>query len=146
TNVRDLRPGVLPYRPGLVVADLSFISLRRVLEALACCAADRAELVLLVKPQFEARREEVVDGGVVADPSVWRRTVLDVARGGTAPGPEPVAVMASPLPGPAGNAEFLLHLRRPPEGPGALDAAFAHRLDDAVGEAARRLDPSQVGR
>ncbi len=133
TNVRDLDAGSLPGRPDLLVADLSFISLRRVLPALAGCAAARADLVLLVKPQFEARRDEVEVGGVVSDPALWRRVVLEVAGRGEDLGLEAVAVMASPLLGPAGNAEFLLHLRRPRDtnGGSRLDAT----LDQAVREA-----------
>src|SRR5207248_6905823 len=71
TNVRDLGAVRLPYAPGLVTADLSFISLRTVLPALGAVAAPRAgtEFVLLVKPQFEAGRAGVDGGGVVADPA-----------------------------------------------------------------------------
>jgi 23S rRNA (cytidine1920-2'-O)/16S rRNA (cytidine1409-2'-O)-methyltransferase len=135
TNVRDLDAGSLPVRPDLLVADLSFISLRRVLPALVGCAAPRADLVVLVKPQFEARRDEVADGGVVSDPALWRRVVREVAGGGEDLGLEAVAVMASPLLGPAGNAEFLLHLRRPRDANGA--SRLEATLDEAVREAGR---------
>lgn len=108
TNVRELTPGHLPYAPDLVVADLSFISLRLAIPALAAVASPGAEFVLLVKPQFEAGREGVGRGGVVRDPEVWRDAVEGVADSCLANGLGPRAVMASPLPGPAGNVEFPL--------------------------------------
>jgi len=95
TNVRDLRPEDLPYRPEIVVADLSFIS-------------------LLVKPQFEVGRERVGSGGVVRDPDAWRDAVRGVADTCVQEGLTVGAVMASPLPGPAGNIEFPLYARLGP--------------------------------
>jgi 23S rRNA (cytidine1920-2'-O)/16S rRNA (cytidine1409-2'-O)-methyltransferase len=112
TNVRTLTPEQIGGPVGLVVADLSFISLRLVLPALTACARDDADLLPMVKPQFEVGRERLGAGGVVRDP-VHRidavRAVADAAAGlgwGTA------GVVASPLPGPAGNVEFFLWLRR----------------------------------
>jgi 23S rRNA (cytidine1920-2'-O)/16S rRNA (cytidine1409-2'-O)-methyltransferase len=72
-------------------------------------AAPGAEFVLLVKPQFESRKQDVGKGGVVRDAEVWRGAIVAVARACEAVGASPRAVMASPLPGPAGNIEFLLH-------------------------------------
>jgi 23S rRNA (cytidine1920-2'-O)/16S rRNA (cytidine1409-2'-O)-methyltransferase len=109
TNVRVLEPDALPYRPDLVVADLSFISLRTVLPSLAALASRPADVVLLVKPQFEAGRADVGKGGVVRDPGVWRRVLGEVVDALRAVGAEPCGVMASPILGPAGNAEFLLY-------------------------------------
>ena len=111
TNARELDPTTLPFRPSLVTADLSFISLRSVLGPLVSAADPHADLVLLVKPQFEAGRDEVRSGGVVTDPAVWRRAIQDVAAAGAAAGAPAAAVTASPITGPAGNAEFLLHAR-----------------------------------
>ncbi|HEX6230435.1 MAG TPA: TlyA family RNA methyltransferase, partial [Actinomycetota bacterium] len=111
TNVRALTLGHLPYAPDLVVADLSFISLRLAVPPLAAVAADGADVVLLVKPQFEAGRGSV-GHGVVRDPRVWARALGDVRTACIASGLAPVAVMASPLRGPAGNVEFLLHAVR----------------------------------
>lgn len=108
-NVRDLTPADLPCVPSLVVADLSFISLRSVLPALGAVAETGADLVLLVKPQFEAGRGEVGRGGIVRDADVWRRSIGNVAEASAAVGLAPVGVMASPLRGAAGNVEFLLH-------------------------------------
>jgi 23S rRNA (cytidine1920-2'-O)/16S rRNA (cytidine1409-2'-O)-methyltransferase len=128
TNVRELTPAHLPYAPDLVVADLSFISLRLAVPALALVATAGADLVLLVKPQFEAGPADVGRGGVVRDPDVWRRAVEEVAGACDVVGAAPVAAMASPLRGPAGNVEFLLHARLS-GGAGSLD------VDAAIAEA-----------
>ena len=124
TNVRDLEADALPFRPSFVAADLSFISLRLVLGPLADAAEGAAEFVLLVKPQFEAGREDVGSGGVVRDPAVWRRVIQEVADACREVGLAPGAVMVSPLLGPAGNAEFLLRAVRGAE-PVQLDVEAA---------------------
>ena len=108
-NVRDLGPGDLPGKPEVVTADLSFISLEKVLDALAGVAAEGADAVLLVKPQFEAGRGSVGKGGVVRDPEVWRAAIVRVAEACRERGLAPRGVMASPVRGPAGNVEFPLH-------------------------------------
>jgi 23S rRNA (cytidine1920-2'-O)/16S rRNA (cytidine1409-2'-O)-methyltransferase len=112
TNVRDLASGDLPYIPSLLVADLSFTSLRSVLPSLARLAVSEAAFVVLVKPQFEAPRDDVGDGGVVRDRDVWSRAVRAVIAAGHDAGLGARGVMVSPLPGAAGNIEFLLHLER----------------------------------
>jgi len=110
TNVRDLSPAAFGDQGfAIVTADLAFVSLRTVASVLVGLAAPGADLVVLVKPQFEAGRKEVGQGGVVSDPSVWRRVVSEVASACREEGLRPVDVMASPLLGPAGNVEFLLH-------------------------------------
>jgi len=109
-NVRDLAPSMLPYIPGVVVADLSFMSLRLALPALARLAAPGATFVVLVKPQFEAGRAQVGRGGVVRDADVWRSVLAQVMTAARSLALEPQNVMASPLPGPAGNVEFPVHL------------------------------------
>jgi 23S rRNA (cytidine1920-2'-O)/16S rRNA (cytidine1409-2'-O)-methyltransferase len=112
TNARSLRPSDLPYSPAVVVADLSFISLRSVLPALAGVSAPGADAVLLVKPQFEAGPADVGRGGVVRDPDVWLRVLSSVAVAAAGEGFPPQGVMASPIRGPAGNVEFLMWARR----------------------------------
>ena len=112
TNVRTLEPADLPFVPTLVVADLSFISLRAVLPALVRAAAPDAEFVVLVKPQFEAGPSGVGSGGVVRDPDVWRRVLGEVAGAFGSVEVGVLGIIASPLRGPAGNVEFLLHGRR----------------------------------
>jgi 23S rRNA (cytidine1920-2'-O)/16S rRNA (cytidine1409-2'-O)-methyltransferase len=128
SNVRDLRPEQLPGPVQLVVADLSFISLTKVLPPLAGVTEEGADLVLLVKPQFEAGRGEVGGGGVVRDPSVRRRAVERVAEACRHHDLGPVGVMRSPIVGPAGNVEVFLHAIRGRPGR-ALGVA------EAVGEA-----------
>jgi 23S rRNA (cytidine1920-2'-O)/16S rRNA (cytidine1409-2'-O)-methyltransferase len=110
-NVRDLVASDLPYAPAIVVGDLSFISLRLAVRPLTAVAADDADVVLLVKPQFEAGREAVGSGGVVRDPDAWRDAISVVANAIREAGATPLGVIASPITGPAGNAEFLLHAR-----------------------------------
>lgn len=112
TNVRNLESEDLPYPPELIVVDLSFISLVKVMAALAHVAAPGADLVALVKPQFEAMPAEVARGGVVVDPAVRRRAVETVADACRSAGLGPIGVTASPLAGPAGNAEIFLWARK----------------------------------
>lgn len=103
--------GAAPF--GLVVADLSFISLRVVARKLAAeLAAPGADLVVLVKPQFEAGRRVVDRGrGVVRDPQEWRQALLRVGSAFAAAGAAIMGVVPSPIVGPAGNVEFLVQLR-----------------------------------
>ncbi|MCU1607896.1 MAG: putative rRNA methylase [Modestobacter sp.] len=118
TNVRELTPETVGGPVGLVVADLSFISLRLVLPALTSCAESGADLVPMVKPQFEVGRQRLGAGGVVRDPGLRAEAVLTVAQAAAELGWGTAGVVASPLPGPAGNVEFFLWLRRdapPPE-------------------------------
>lgn len=124
TNVRDLRGDALPMRPALLVADLSFVSLRSVLPALSRTVADEADGVFLVKPQFEAGPQHVGSGGVVRDPATWTRVIEAVIDASRHAGLEPRSVMASPLRGPAGNVEFLLWSRRGAR-PTTIDVAEA---------------------
>jgi 23S rRNA (cytidine1920-2'-O)/16S rRNA (cytidine1409-2'-O)-methyltransferase len=112
TNVRTLTPEAIGGPVDLVVADLSFISLRLVLPALTACAREDADLLPMVKPQFEVGRERLGAGGVVRDPEHRAQTVLEVARAAESLGWGTAGVVASPLPGPAGNVEFFLWLRR----------------------------------
>jgi 23S rRNA (cytidine1920-2'-O)/16S rRNA (cytidine1409-2'-O)-methyltransferase len=112
TNVRTLTPEVIGGPVALTVADLSFISLRLVLPALAACTEPDGDLVLMVKPQFEVGREGVGSGGVVRDPQLRAQAVLDVAASAADQGLGLAGVAASPLPGPSGNVEFFVWLRR----------------------------------
>jgi 23S rRNA (cytidine1920-2'-O)/16S rRNA (cytidine1409-2'-O)-methyltransferase len=125
-NVRELTPDQLPGRPGLVTADLSFISLTLVLPALAECATREADFVLMVKPQFEAGRDRVGSGGVVRDAQIRYDAVKRVCDKAGELGLGVQGVTASPLPGPAGNVEYFTWLRRgaPPAGEAALRRAI----------------------
>lgn len=112
TNVRHLTPERIGGPAELTVADLSFISLNLVLPALAECTERDGDLLPMVKPQFEVGRERLGSGGVVRDPHLWVETVLGVATSAAHLGWHVVSVARSPLPGPAGNVEFFLWLRR----------------------------------
>lgn len=128
TNIRSLPPGGIVPAPTIVVADLAFVSLRTARDALIGVAAAGADLVLLVKPQFELPRDRV-GRGVVTDPAAWRQAMDLVADAYRAAGCGLAGATASPLTGPKGNREFFLHLRRGgPDGPGGPDTL----LDDAV--------------
>ncbi len=128
TNARDLTE--LPFAPDLVTCDVSFISVRTALPPALGLARPGWEALVLVKPQFEAGREEVGKGGVVRDPEVHRRVLRDVAQAALAWPAQVVGVVDSGLPGPKGNREFFLHLvhREQPSLPDELDGW----IDDAV--------------
>jgi 23S rRNA (cytidine1920-2'-O)/16S rRNA (cytidine1409-2'-O)-methyltransferase len=117
TNARDLAPEAIGGPVDLVVADLSFISLATVLPALIGCAWPSADIVPMVKPQFEVGKGQVGAGGVVHDPGLRADAVLAVARRAGELGWRAVDVTASPLPGPSGNVEYFLWLRAQTERP-----------------------------
>ena len=124
TNVRELTPEIVGDPVQLVVADLSFISLRLVLEPLRACASRDADFVLMVKPQFEVGRERV-GRGVVRDPALRADAVRSVATAADDLGLGVAGVTASPVPGPSGNVEYFLWLRAdaPPLDPGTVERA-----------------------
>lgn len=126
TNVRTLEPEDVAPAPGLVVGDLSFISLTLVLPALRRAAAPGADFLLMVKPQFEVGRERLGSGGVVRDPRLHHESVRAVIEAAGAQGLDCWAVAASPLPGPAGNVEYFVALRAGhPHPVDNVDAAIA---------------------
>src|SRR3954449_11203574 len=104
-NARSLAREQLPYAPDLVVCDVSFISLTKVLPAVLGCAAERHDALAMVKPQFEVGRARVGKGGVVREPALRREAVLSVARCGVALGESVRGFASSGLPGPKGNRE-----------------------------------------
>jgi 23S rRNA (cytidine1920-2'-O)/16S rRNA (cytidine1409-2'-O)-methyltransferase len=111
TNARELTPDVIGGPVDVVVADLSFISLATVLPALTGCASPDADIVPMVKPQFEVGKGQVGAGGVVHSPELRAGAVRNVSRRAEQLGWHTVAVTPSPLPGPAGNVEYFLWLR-----------------------------------
>jgi 23S rRNA (cytidine1920-2'-O)/16S rRNA (cytidine1409-2'-O)-methyltransferase len=127
TNIRHLTGEMVGEPIDLVVADLSFISLTLVLPALAAVSRSDADFVVMVKPQFEVGREKLGAGGVVRDPQLRRAAVLDVAQSAYDVGLGTLGVTASSLPGPAGNVEYFLWLRRgaPEIEVSAIDEAIA---------------------
>jgi 23S rRNA (cytidine1920-2'-O)/16S rRNA (cytidine1409-2'-O)-methyltransferase len=114
-NARTLTPEALPESArafDLAVMDLSFISVRQVLPALLPVLVPGADVIVLVKPQFEAGRDEVGKGGLVRDPAVHARVIEEVTASASALGLSRVAMTESPITGTEGNREFFLHLRR----------------------------------
>ncbi|MFY1632413.1 TlyA family RNA methyltransferase [Solwaraspora sp. WMMB335] len=112
TNARAITAEQIGGRVELTVADLSFISLRLVLPALADCTVPDGDLLLMVKPQFEVGRDKVGPGGVVRDATLRTEAVLSVTAAGAHRGLGVSSVIASPLPGPRGNVEFFVWFRR----------------------------------
>ena len=110
TNARNLVAGDLPYAPDLVVADLSFISLTKVLPAVLACCAERFDALAMVKPQFEVGRERVGKGGVVRSPEDRRAALVAVAADVRARGAAVLGFASSGLPGPKGNQETFVWL------------------------------------
>jgi 23S rRNA (cytidine1920-2'-O)/16S rRNA (cytidine1409-2'-O)-methyltransferase len=109
-NARALTPQQLPYAPDLVVIDVSFISLSKVLPAVLACAAGRFDCLAMVKPQFEVGRERVGKGGVVRDPALRREAIAAVVAAGAELGASLQGFAPSGLPGPAGNRETFVWL------------------------------------
>jgi 23S rRNA (cytidine1920-2'-O)/16S rRNA (cytidine1409-2'-O)-methyltransferase len=113
TNARGLECADLPFRPDLVVADVSFISLTKVLPAVLACTTERFDCLAMVKPQFEAGRARIGKGGVVRDPDVRAETVAAVAEAERAQGWSVMGFARSDLPGPAGNRETFVWIAEP---------------------------------
>jgi 23S rRNA (cytidine1920-2'-O)/16S rRNA (cytidine1409-2'-O)-methyltransferase len=112
-NARALSTKDVPYRPDLVTIDVAFISLRHIFPALVPLLAPRADVVALVKPQFEAGRDEVGKHGLVTDPAVHDAVLAEVTQAAVDVGLERVAMAPSAITGATGNQEFFLHLRAP---------------------------------
>jgi 23S rRNA (cytidine1920-2'-O)/16S rRNA (cytidine1409-2'-O)-methyltransferase len=111
-NARSLTRDDVPSLVGLVTIDVAFISLRLVLPAVPKVLTADADVVALVKPQFEAGRDQVGKGGIVSDPAVHEAVLAQVTRAAAATGFRRVATTPSPITGAEGNREFFLHLRR----------------------------------
>ena len=129
TNVRTLDPALVAPAPGLVVGDLSFISLTLVIPALVRAADPRSDFLLLVKPQFEVGKERLGSGGVVRDTSLHAWAMRKVADCAAANGLSVAGAAPSPLPGPAGNVEYFLYMRA-----GDADSSCAN-VDAAIEQA-----------
>jgi len=131
TNVREVSLDLIGEPVDVVVGDLSFISLELVLDALLGVTSADGDLALMVKPQFEVGKDRVGKGGVVREPALRAEAVNSVAAGAAARGWGARAVTTSPLPGPSGNVEFFLWLRR---GPATVTAEEIERaVIDTVG-------------
>jgi len=130
-NARELEPDELPYRPDLIVADLSFISLTKVLPALLEAAAEQWDCIALVKPQFEVGRDRVGKGGVVRGADDRRAALIDIGEWAVEMGHAVLGYASSELPGPAGNRETFIWIAEAGR-PGAVGS---------IEKAAREVEP-----
>ncbi|KAB8288997.1 cell division protein FtsJ [Bifidobacterium ramosum] len=112
-NIRDVTVDDLPYRPQMIVSDVSFISLTYVIPVIARIAAPGAHVVLLVKPQFEVGREGLGRHGIVEDPSLREQALDKIVRCAADCSLDVVTAADSPIEGTHGNVEYLLYARRP---------------------------------
>ena len=120
-NARSLRPEDLPYSPDLIVIDVSFISLTKVLPAVVACAAERFDCLAMIKPQFEVGRGHVGKGGVVRDPALRRQALVSVASAARDLGASVRGFASSGLPGPKGNLETFVWLAEGARAGGVVD-------------------------
>jgi len=118
-NARALHPSELPYAAEVIVIDVSFISLTKVLEPALACAASRFDALALVKPQFEVGRDRVGKGGVVREPRWRRQALVDVGEAATGLGAAVLGYASSGLPGPKGNLETFVWIAE--RGRGGVD-------------------------
>lgn len=136
TNVRYLKAGDIEPAPEIVVSDLSFISLTLVLDALYAVAAPQADYLLMVKPQFEIGKEKLGAGGVVRNLNHHHEAVLKVIEYATKLGLALYALAASPLPGPAGNVEYFIALKKNPSQQMDVisEADYSERIWEAINQ------------
>ena len=133
-NARTLQSAELPYAPGLIVIDVSFISLTKVLPAVLACAAARYDCLAMVKPQFEVGRERIGKGGVVRDAAARRDALVSVGSFAVGLGASVAGYASSGLPGPKGNRETFVWVCEAARGVGIAD----------LGAAALAVEPSSV--
>ena len=112
-NARNLRPTEIPEPIDLVAIDVSFISVTKVLPTAAAAARPGADLLILVKPQFELPRQDIAPGGIVSDPTLHQKAIATVREAATQLQLEILGVSPSHLPGAEGNQEYFLHARKP---------------------------------
>jgi len=111
-NARELQPGEIPEPIDLVVADVSFISVTKILPPAVLIAKPGATFLILVKPQFELRREDIGEGGIVKDPLLHKKAIASVENTAKSHGLEILGVSPSRITGVEGNQEFFLHARK----------------------------------
>ena len=140
TNIRDLTVDLVGGQVDLVVGDLSFISLELVLDALVSVTSDDGDLVLMVKPQFEVGKNRVGKGGVVRDLDLRAEAVTAVAGSAARRGWGAQAVTTSPLPGPSGNVEYFLWLRKRDPAVGEDDIVAEVRRTAALGVPGEKVE------
>ncbi len=111
-NARELSHADIPEPVDLVVADVSFISVCKILAPASLCAKPTADFLILIKPQFELRREDIPSGGIVADPRLHEKAIASVRKCAESAGLTPLNVKPSHLTGAEGNQEYFLHARK----------------------------------
>jgi len=111
-NARELQPDEIPEPIDLVVADVSFISVTKILAPAVLAARPGATFLILIKPQFELRREDIGEGGIVKDPSLHEKAITSVENAAKSHGLEILGVSPSRITGVEGNQEFFLHARK----------------------------------
>jgi 23S rRNA (cytidine1920-2'-O)/16S rRNA (cytidine1409-2'-O)-methyltransferase len=126
-NARSLAPEQLPYTPDLIVIDVSFISLAKVLPAVLACAAEQFDCLALIKPQFEVGRSAVGKGGVVRNADDRRRALIDVGDAARGLGASVLGFASSGLPGPKGNLETFVWLAEADRGGAVAELEAAAR-------------------
>ena len=134
TNIRNLTPAMMGGPAELMVGDLSFISLKLVLPALVACMVDGADMLPMVKPQFEVGKDRLGSGGVVRSPELRSEVTLDIARYAQSLGLSVRGATASPLPGPSGNVEYFLWLVKDGGARQLDDAALTSMVNHAIQE------------
>lgn len=112
-NARELRAEDLPESVDLVAADVSFISVKKILPGAVACAKSGADLLILIKPQFELEREDVGKGGIVREKALHEKAIAHVKEAAEALGLSILGTAASHLPGAEGNQEYFLHAQKP---------------------------------
>ena len=139
TNIRYVVPEDIEERPSFVSIDVSFISLTKVLLPVRNLMEENGEIAALIKPQFEAGREKVGKKGVVRNPAVHQEVIEKVRDYAISIFMEPCHLSFSPIKGPEGNIEYLLHLKKHPEGTGVTDSLKVS-VEAVVAEAHGQLD------
>ena len=139
TNIRYVQPEDLGEPIDFSSIDVSFISLTKVLEPIRTYLTPEGEIVALIKPQFEAGREKVGKKGVVRDPKVHEEVIEKVRDYAMSISMEPCHLSFSPIKGPEGNIEYLLHLKKRPEGAEVPDSLTV-KVEDVVAQAHGALD------
>jgi 23S rRNA (cytidine1920-2'-O)/16S rRNA (cytidine1409-2'-O)-methyltransferase len=131
-NARGISPEMFPVRFDLATVDVSFISLAKVLPAVKDCLTENAEVIALVKPQFEVGKGEVGKGGIVTDPAKHRRVLIEVVEAANASGLDAISVIESPITGAEGNREYLIYLSESPSKVGSQIGPQILKLTGAV--------------
>lgn len=139
TNIRYVLPENIQEPAAFASIDVSFISLTKVLLPVRNLLTEDGEIVCLIKPQFEAGREKVGKKGVVRDPAVHKEVIDKVRQYAMSISLEPCHLSFSPIKGPEGNIEYLLHLKKRPEG-SVISDSLETGVDEVVAEAHRELD------